>query len=51
MGLRLPREGPKRPPRFQWWKVVSAVRNGVEGWWLRSADAVQDAWQALRRRR
>ncbi|MET8131888.1 MULTISPECIES: hypothetical protein [unclassified Streptomyces] len=39
------------PPRFKWWKVRSRVRNKLEGWWLRSAETVEDAWRALRRRR
>ncbi|MFJ4836100.1 hypothetical protein ACIP79_40305 [Streptomyces sp. NPDC088747] len=39
------------PPWFKWRKVVNAVRNKLEGWWLRSEDAVGDAWRALRRRR
>lgn len=38
------------PPRFKWWKVQSRVRNKLEGWWLRSAESVEDAWNALRRR-
>ncbi|MER7836711.1 hypothetical protein ABTY98_12540 [Streptomyces sp. NPDC096040] len=39
------------PPWFKWWKVRSAVRNKLEYWWLRSEDAVGDAWRALRGRR
>ncbi|MER5470449.1 hypothetical protein ABZX90_23505 [Streptomyces sp. NPDC002935] len=38
------------PPWFKWWKVVSGVRNKLESWWLRSAESVEDAWRALRRR-
>ncbi|MFI6487661.1 hypothetical protein [Streptomyces sp. NPDC050564] len=39
------------PPwlRRRW--VLVRVRNRLEGWWLRSADAVGGAWRALRRRR
>ncbi|MFF4401440.1 hypothetical protein [Streptomyces sp. NPDC001480] len=36
------------PPWFKWWKVRSAVRDKIEGWWLRSEDTVVDAWRALR---
>ena len=39
------------PLWFKWRKVVNAVRDKLEGWWLRSEDAVGDAWRALRRRR
>lgn len=38
----------KLPPWFKWRKVVTTVRNKLEGWWLRSVDAVGDAWRALR---
>ncbi|MEU4087186.1 hypothetical protein [Streptomyces aureus] len=38
------------PPRFKWWKVVSGVRNKLEGWWLRSGETIEDAWSTLRRR-
>lgn len=39
------------PLWFKWRKAVNAVRNKLEGWWLRSEDAVGDAWKALRGRR
>ncbi|MFG3100257.1 hypothetical protein ACGFZL_07045 [Streptomyces sp. NPDC048182] len=39
------------PPWFKWRAVVTGVRNKLEGWWLRSEDAVGDAWRAVRRRR
>ncbi|MFF4549122.1 hypothetical protein ACFY1J_33630 [Streptomyces sp. NPDC001406] len=39
------------PTWFKWWKVRSAVRNKLAGWWLRSEDAVGDAWRVLRGRR
>ncbi|MFG2790527.1 hypothetical protein [Streptomyces sp. NPDC048419] len=41
----------KLPPWFKWRWGVSAVRNATEGWWLRFADAVADAWRTLRERR
>ncbi|MCX4670355.1 hypothetical protein OG453_27300 [Streptomyces sp. NBC_01381] len=39
------------PPWFKRRKIMTRVRNKVEGWRLRSEDAVTDAWKALRRRR
>ncbi|MFD4524763.1 hypothetical protein ACFWP7_12740 [Streptomyces sp. NPDC058470] len=46
---------PQLPPWFKRRWVFVAVRNKLEGWWLRSADAVGDAvgdaWKALRGRR
>ncbi|MFD7688130.1 hypothetical protein [Streptomyces sp. NPDC059781] len=39
------------PPWFKRRKVVTRVRNKVVGWWLRSEDAVGDAWRSLRSRR
>ncbi|MEN8650288.1 hypothetical protein ABCR94_06535 [Streptomyces sp. 21So2-11] len=39
------------PPWFKRRKVLTKVRDQVEGWWLRSVEAVGDAWRALRRRR
>lgn len=39
------------PPWLKRWKAYTAVRNKLEGWWLRSEDAVGDAWRALRGRR
>jgi hypothetical protein len=39
------------PPWFKRRSVYLTVRDKLEGWWLRSEDAVGDAWRALRRRR
>jgi hypothetical protein len=39
------------PPWFKRRKIVTRVRNKLESWWLRSGEAVGDAWTALRRRR
>ncbi|MFF7791932.1 hypothetical protein [Streptomyces sp. NPDC007991] len=41
----------KLPPWFKWRWVHATVWNKVEGWWLRSADAVGEAWRAGRGRR
>jgi hypothetical protein len=41
----------KLPPWFKWRWVLGMGRNTVEGWWLRLADAADDAWRALRERR
>jgi hypothetical protein len=41
----------KLPPWFKWRWVLVATRDKVEGLWLRSEDAVADAWRALRGRR
>ncbi|MEV7788234.1 hypothetical protein AB0O72_23025 [Streptomyces sp. NPDC088106] len=39
------------PPWLRRWKAYTTVRDKLEGWWLRSRDAVGDAWRALQRRR
>lgn len=39
------------PPWLKLLSVRVTVRNALEGWWLRSADVIGDAWGALRRRR
>ncbi|MGW7545420.1 hypothetical protein ACWGKQ_30565 [Streptomyces sp. NPDC054770] len=39
------------PPWFKRRWVYVTVRDKLEYWWLRSQDAVGDAWRALRRRR
>ncbi|TPQ19733.1 hypothetical protein [Streptomyces sporangiiformans] len=41
----------KLPPWFKRRWVFVTVRNKLEGWWLRSEDAVADAWRVLRGRR
>ncbi|MDQ1017032.1 hypothetical protein [Streptomyces afghaniensis] len=41
----------KLPPWFKWRWVRATVRNSLEGWWLRSADAVGEAWRARPGRR
>ncbi|MFF2850486.1 hypothetical protein ACFVT5_29760 [Streptomyces sp. NPDC058001] len=41
----------KLPAWFKWRNVLTTVRNKLEGWWLRTADAVGDTWRALRGRR
>ncbi|MFF9807078.1 hypothetical protein ACF1G5_18505 [Streptomyces coeruleorubidus] len=41
----------KLPVWFKWRWVHATVRNKLEGWWLRSADAVEEAWRAGRGRR
>ena len=41
----------KLPPWFKWRWVYVTVRDKLEGWWLRSVEAVGDAWRALRGRR
>ncbi|MFL4906410.1 hypothetical protein ACJ6WF_25315 [Streptomyces sp. MMS24-I2-30] len=38
----------KLPAWFKWRWVCATVRNAMEGWWLRSQDAIGDAWRALR---
>ncbi|AZM55843.1 hypothetical protein DMA15_27330 [Streptomyces sp. WAC 01529] len=38
------------PPWLKRRKVLTYVRNRLEGWWLRSAETVLDAWKAVRRR-
>ncbi|MBR8643289.1 hypothetical protein KEF29_37985 [Streptomyces tuirus] len=38
------------PPWFKWRWVYATVRNKLEGSWLRSVDAVGDAWRAVRGR-
>jgi hypothetical protein len=40
----------KLPPWFKWRWVHATVRNTLEGWWLRSADAVGEAWRATAER-
>ncbi len=39
------------PPWFKRRKVVTRVRNKLQSWWLRSGEAIGDAWKALRRSR
>ncbi|MEU9736551.1 hypothetical protein [Streptomyces sp. NPDC048002] len=39
------------PAWFKWRWLVTTVHDKLEGWWLRSVDAVEDAWKALRRGR
>ncbi|MER7485296.1 hypothetical protein ABTY20_05070 [Streptomyces sp. NPDC126497] len=39
------------PSWFKRRSVYLAVRDTLEGWWLRAEDAVGDTWQTLRRRR
>ncbi|MEU9787988.1 hypothetical protein AB0H92_44750 [Streptomyces phaeochromogenes] len=39
------------PPRFKWQMVRTTVQDKLEYWWLRTTDAVGDAWRVLRRRR
>ncbi|MFI1131625.1 hypothetical protein ACH4UX_21565 [Streptomyces althioticus] len=39
------------PLWFKWRKVRSKARNKLESWWLRSGEAVGDAWRSLRGRR
>ncbi|WP_409470222.1 hypothetical protein [Streptomyces sp. HC307] len=41
----------KLQPWFKRRWVLVTVRDKLEGWWLRSEDAVGEAWRALRRRR
>jgi hypothetical protein len=41
----------KLPPWFKRRWVLAAVRGTVQGWWLRSAGAIGDAWRSLRGRR
>ena len=40
----------KLPPWFKWRWVYVTVRNRLEGWWLRSVDAVGGVWRVVRRR-
>ncbi|MFF3876651.1 hypothetical protein [Streptomyces sp. NPDC001978] len=39
------------PPWFKWRWVFVTVRNTAEGWWLRSAEVIEDTWRAVRGRR
>jgi hypothetical protein len=39
------------PPWFKWQMVRTTVQDKLEYWWLRTTDAVGDAWRVLRRRR
>ncbi|WP_245236987.1 hypothetical protein RFN58_25730 [Streptomyces iakyrus] len=39
------------PSWLKWRWVLATVRDKVQGWWLRAADAGGDAWRALRRRK
>ncbi|MEU6123122.1 hypothetical protein [Streptomyces sp. NPDC047123] len=39
------------PRWFKWRWLVATVRDKLEGWWLRSADVLGDARDAVRRRR
>ncbi|MBZ6228457.1 hypothetical protein [Streptomyces olivaceus] len=39
------------PPWFKRRWVYMMVRNKLEGWWLRTEDAIESAWRALRGRR
>lgn len=39
------------PLWFKWRKVRSKARNKLESWWLRSGEAVGDAWRSLVGRR
>ncbi|WP_369249496.1 hypothetical protein [Streptomyces sp. R41] len=41
----------KLPPWFKWQMVRTTVRDKLEYWWMRSEDAVGDAWRTLRGRR
>ena len=41
----------KLPWWFKWRWLMTGVRDTVQGWWLRTADAVGEAWRAVRRRR
>ncbi|WP_329138655.1 hypothetical protein OG552_31285 [Streptomyces sp. NBC_01476] len=41
----------KLPLWFKWRWLLTGVRDTLQGWWLRSADAAGDLYRALRRRR
>jgi hypothetical protein len=38
------------PPWFKWRWLLTGLTNTVQGWWLRTADGVGEAWRALRKR-
>jgi len=40
----------KLPWWFKWRWLMTGVRDTVQGWWLRTADAIGEAWRAVRRR-